>query len=160
MRKLFLILTAVTAMFICTSCNENVKIPEVIAAVDRDATVTYNGTEYDCHITYVNGNTASVEMKSPENLQGLTFRKTEGNQTVSLGKLICKSDSFYFGDDCIGTQIMQAFDGVKQENIKFMSLKNDLYLFSGKNDSSLTFLTDSDGNIQTLSTQNLKIKMS
>ncbi len=148
----------IAAVLLFASCSETVKIPEVIAAVDNDAVVTYDGTAYECHITYVNDRVAGVELHSPDSLKGLTFRRTENGQTVSLGKLLCRSEQFPFGSDCVAEQVFQALDGVKQERIKWLSVSDGQHRFTGKNESSLTFLTDSDGQIRQLSDGKLTIR--
>lgn len=159
LKKIFLTIAAMLMILLCASCSENVRIPEVMTAVDGNASVTYNGTDYQCRITYVSSSTASVELLSPDNLKGLTFRRTENGQSFDLGSLVCKSSCFRFGDNCIGTKILQVFDSIRPEHIKFISPKGDLLLFSAKDNTPLTFLTDRDGHIRSLSTPELKIQM-
>ncbi len=157
MKKIVLTVISVLVIVLFASCSENIRIPEVSTAVDGDAAVTYNGTDYLCHITYVNNRTASVELQSPDSLKGLTFRRTQDGQSFALNKLLCKSSCFRFGESCIGTQIMQLFDGIKPDRIKFVSQKGELFLFSAKDNTAMTFLTDSEGHIKTLSAPNLTI---
>lgn len=144
----------------CTSCSETVKIPEIVAAVDNNAAVNINHTDYQCHVNYINNTTSSVEFQFPDNIKGLTYRKTENNQAISLGTLLCKSDNFRFTDNCVAVQIIHALDNVKQDNMKFLSEKDGIYTFAGKNDPSFKCCTDEKGNIRSLVNSQLSVKFS
>ncbi len=156
MKKLFL-LFAVIISVLFSSCNETVKIPEIVSAVDNNAVVSINNTEYNCHITYVNGTTSSVGFDSPDNLKGMVFTKSADNKSVSLGSLICKNPELSFTSDCIPDKIIKPFGNIRQDNIKFLSKKDDLYMFTVKNAPSLKILTDSHGNIKKIIDNDLQI---
>ncbi len=158
MKKIILVcLIAVITVF-CTSCSESVKIPEIRVSVEDNAVVTIKNTEYQCHISYVNDTTSSVAFSSPENLKNVTFGKSENEQYVSLGKLICKNKNFNFSENCVFNQIINAFSALKQDNIKFLSKQNDLYMFTLKSDPVCKFFTDENGNIKSLVNNSVKIK--
>ncbi len=156
MKKLFLLFSVIISVLF-SSCNETIKIPEVISAVDNNAVVSINNTEYDCHITYVNATTSSVSFNSPDNLKGMVFAKSTDNNSVSLGSLVCKNPDMSFTNDCIPTKIIKPFENIRQDNIKFLSKKDDLYMFTAKSDPSLKVLTDSHGNIKKIIGNDLQI---
>lgn len=158
MKKIILVcLIAVITVFF-TSCSESVKIPEIRVSVEDNAIVTIKNMEYQCHISYVNDTTSSVAFSSPENLKNVTFGKSENEQYVSLGKLICKNKNFNFSENCVFNQIINAFSALKQDNIKFLSKQNDLYMFTLKSDPVCKFFTDENGNIKSLVNNSVKIK--
>lgn len=157
MKKIILVCIIAVITVFCTSCSENIKIPSVNTAVEENAVVTVGEKEYKCHISYVNDVTSSVAFSSPESLKNMTFRKNSDGFSVSLGTLICKSESFDFSESCVFVQIMNALSAVKQENVKFMSKQNDKYMFSLKDNPVCKFFTDADGNITSFSGKNIKI---
>ena len=108
MKKIFL-LFAVIISVLFSSCNETVKIPEIISAVDNNAVVSINNTEYDCHITYVNGTTSSVGFNSPDALKGMVFTRSADGRSVSLGSLICKNPDMSFTEGCIPDKVIKPF---------------------------------------------------
>jgi hypothetical protein len=62
-----------------------------------------------------------------------------------------------FTNDCIPTKIIKPFENIRQDNIKFLSKKDDLYMFTAKSDPSLKVLTDSHGNIKKIIGNDLQI---
>ena len=156
MKKLF-ILFAVIISVLFSSCNETIKIPEIISAVDSNAVVSINNAEFDCHIIYVNGTTSSVGFNSPDNLKGMVFAKSADNNSVSLGSLVCKNPELKFTDDCIPDKIIKPFENIRQDNIKFLSKKDDLYMFTAKSSPSFKVMTDSHGNIRKIIDNDLQI---
>ena len=72
-------------------CSESGSVPEIQAAADCDASVVYRDAEYLCHIRYVDRNTASVTLLSPEGVSGLTFTRGGGEYSCSLGALLCRN---------------------------------------------------------------------
>ena len=158
MKKILYIMTVIISLIFCTSCSENIKIPEINSAVENNAVVTVGNQDYQCHISYVSDSTASVSFSSPENIKGLTFTKSDSDRTVSLGTLICKSRNFAFSENCIFGKITNVLSKIKPDNVKFVSKKNDLYMFSLKDDPVCKFLTDENGNLTSLSCKDISIK--
>ena len=158
LKKLSYILSVIILLIFCTSCSENIKIPEVRSAVENNAAVRIGNTNYQCHISYVSDNVSSVSFLSPENIKGLTFSKSGNDRTVSLGTLICRNDNSAFSQNCIFGKITSTLAKIKQDNIKFISKKNNLYMFSLKNDPVCKFFTDENGNIKSVSCKDTEMK--
>ncbi len=158
MKKLSYIITIITTLILCTSCSETVKIPEVKSAVENNAAVTIDNTNYQCRISYVSDNVSSVSFTSPDNIKGLTFAKSQNNRAVSLGSLICKSENSAFSQNAVFAKITGVLSKIKPDNVKFLSKKNDLYMFSLKDNPVCKFFTDENGNIQSVSDEHIKIK--
>lgn len=157
MKKLFSVTAIIISVIFCTSCSENVKIPEVKSAVENNAAVTLGNTDYQCRISYVSDNVSSVSFLSPENIKGMTFTKSENNRAVSLGSLICKSENSAFSQNSVFGKITNVLSKIKPDNVKFISKKNDLYMFSLKDNPVCKFFTDENGNLQSVSADDIKI---
>ncbi len=158
MKKIILVCLIAMITVFCTSCSESVKIPEIRVSVEDNTVVTIDNIEYKCHISYVNDTTSSVTFSSPESLKNMTFGRSENEQYVSLGKLICKSSHFDFSKNCVFNQIIHALSALKQDNVKFLSKQSDLYMFTLKSEPVCKFFTDENGNIKSLSNNRIKIK--
>lgn len=158
MKKLSCIMAIIISLVFCTSCSENIKIPEVKSAVENNAAVTISNTDYHCRISYVNDHVSSVSFLSPENIKGLTFTKSENGRTASLGSLICKSQNSAFSQNSVFGRITNVLSQIKPDNVKFISKKNDLYMFSLKDNPVCKFFTDENGNIKSVSADDIRIK--
>lgn len=93
-----------------TGCSANDSFPEIQAAADSDADIRYNGTEYRCHIRYIDNATSSVTLLSPEEISGLTFTRSSGEYTCSLGKLLCKGEDL--PDNSLPKEIFRVYDSI------------------------------------------------
>ena len=150
---------AMIAAVCCSGCNAAETPPQVSAAVDGPAQLMMGGTEYRCHVSYVSTDTACVETESPQNVCGMTVKRSGGNYTVSLGSLLCRCDGAP-PDGSVAGEIFSALDAVNNGSLVFIGSSGEadsrLYEFSGKTDSeSFTIVCDSDGSIKRIQSESM-----
>lgn len=161
MKKLYVIVLTLAAVFIMCSCSSTEKIPEVITGIDKDAGVEYDGMNYECHITRLTDGVVSVGVNSPENLSGLIFRQTDGKFSVSCGELICKTDSVTLPETSFPIMIIKILSSASvKENLLYCSSENGSFKFTGNSDlGSYQLFTDSEGNITKIFDDNTGLKV-
>lgn len=132
-------------------CTASESVPEIQAAADCDAAVVYRDTEYRCHIHYVNRNTAAVTVLSPPDISGLTFTRSGGEYSCSLGSLLCRNNAVNKGS--LADEVFGVFDllaGAQPESVK--KTGDDRYEFRYSN-----MLLTADGSGHPLKADNGKI---
>lgn len=146
--------------FMC-SCSVAEKVPEVIAAIDKNAEVEYDGLSYECHITRLTDGVVSVGINSPENLSGLMFRQADGKFSVSCGELICKTDSITLPEISFPIMLMKILSSASvKENLLYCSSENEIYKFTGNSDTgAYQIFTDKTGSITKIFQENTGLKV-
>ncbi|MBQ3928711.1 MAG: hypothetical protein II711_01290 [Clostridia bacterium] len=133
MKKFLLIIGIAAAILIFSACEHQPKAPDIVTAADRNISVVYGGKNYDCHMNYVSPATASVSMNTPENIQGLTLRRSDGTYALSLGGLICRTDQSILPDQSVLMKTIQTFDllgkNIGTQNITLKSSSDKKYEF-------------------------------
>ena len=103
MRKSF-VLFALGMCLTLGGCAGEPKVPTVNPAVDCEIEAEMSGTAYDCRVTYVNDQTAAVTFLSPESLKGIRVSRANGECSLSLGTLLCRSDGGLAGKNALPTE--------------------------------------------------------
>lgn len=162
LKRILLSIGVIAVIVFFCSCKEQPKIPEISTVLDNNAKVTYQGQTYDCHINYVSPTTASVTFHTPDTIKNMTLRRADGQYALSLGTLICRTDSSLLKDSAVPMQIINMLDGVKKsKTLQFKSADEKTFTFTTQiNGETVTVTTDPKGNLQKLNTPNLKITIS
>ena len=148
-------LTGLSLFLLLTGCSSGSSVPTVRSATDSDAAVSFQGREYPCHINYVNKNTAVLTLKDPETLAGLTFQRSDGVYSLSLGTLVCKNVPLTNRNSAIAVQVLSAFDRISGDPPAFVRQHDsNCYEFS---DGDITVLTDAEGHLLSLRSDQLTI---
>ena len=143
------------------SCSAVEKVPEVITAVDKNASVEYDGCNYECHITRLTDGVVSVGINSPENLSGLVYRQADGKFSLSCGELICKTDSITLPETSFPIMIINILSSASvKENLLYCSSENGIFKFTGNSDTgAYRLFADSEGNITEIFDENTGLKI-
>ena len=115
---------------------------------ERDCIINYFGKDYNCTLSFLNDNVESVTLNSPETMSGLSFRCSNGKYTVSLGSLICNSDSLLIPNNSFPVIVSNLMVELRKnkESIK-LSPDGNGYSYSPPNKNSYTIKTDNNGHI-------------
>lgn len=156
MKKLHRIIAIVGAGFILAitpGCSESVSFPDVQAAADEDAAVQYRGNEYKCHIRYIDKDTASVTLLSPEEISGLTFTRSNDGCACSLGSLMCRGGSL--SSASLAGEVFRVYDTLASSEPEPVKKCDDgSYEFTC---DGMKIYTDVSGRVLSLKDKELKI---
>ncbi len=143
-------------VFIMHGCSES-SPPKINCAYEGNAGIVYNGMECKGHISYVNTDTASVSISSPETLKGIKFSRSDGSCTFSLDNLLCRSGCRLTNNNSFESCLFSAFDGISKGNLTLKDEKDGIYTFvSDEND--ITCDTDKSGKLISVKTPDIEIK--
>ncbi|MDD6489028.1 MAG: hypothetical protein PUG48_04330 [Clostridia bacterium] len=161
MKRLCVIVLSLAVVFVMCSCSVAEKIPEVITGIDKNASVEYDGMNYQCHITRLTDGVVSVGVNSPENLSGLMFRQADGKFSVSCDNLICKTDSVTLPETSFPFMIIKILSSASvKENLLYCSSENGSFKFTGNSDTgAYQLFTDKEGNITKICDDNTGLKV-
>lgn len=138
---------------IMSGCSGEVSFPEVQAAADEDAAVNYRGKEYKCHIRYINKDTASVTLLSPEEILGLTFTRSNDGCVCALGSLQCRGGTI--SSASLAGEVFRAYDTIAEsEPVPVKKLDDGSYEFTC---DGMSFCTDMSGHVLSLNASDFKI---
>lgn len=141
-----------------SGCSSQSSVPSPRAAIDKDAEISFQGETYKCRINYLNRNTSSITFSSPESLSGLSFKRSDGTVSVSLGNLMCRNENLLLPQSSLLTRVTKLFDCVSSDELSFTAQHGENYEFSDKN-STVSLLTDKDGEPLRIFSDDLKIKL-
>lgn len=161
MKKLCVIVLGLAAVFVMCSCSAAEKVPDVITGIDKNASVEYDGMNYECHITRLTDGVVSVGVNSPENLSGLMFRQADGKFSVSCDNLICKTDSITLPDTSFPIMIIKILSSASvKDNLLYCSSENGIFKFTGNSGiGSYQLFADREGNITKIFDDNTGLKV-
>ena len=135
-----------TALLTLAGCSGTAAPPAIHAATDTDMTLHYGDTDYLCHICYVNKNNASLTLSSPDTLSGLTFHRTNGRYSLSLGSLLCKGGNLFPNSGVPAKDVLSAFDDLSDSSLTCTGQTEDgTYTFTLPSSDSFSLTTDSSG---------------
>ena len=143
-------------VFIMHGCSETAP-PQINCAYEGNASIVYNDMECEGHISYVNANTASVSISSPETLKGIKFSRSDGSCTLSLDNLLCKSGCRLTNKNSFEGCLFSAFDSINSGGLTLKGEKNGVYTFVSA-DSNITCDTDNNGKLLSVKTPDIEIK--
>ncbi len=148
MKKLIAALSAMILMISAGACSEKDNTPELRLEKERNCVINYLGNDYNCTLGFLSDNVESVTLNSPENLSGLSFRCSNGKYTISLGSLICRSDSLLIPDDSFPAAVSGIMKDLRKnkENIKLSQAEKG-FSYSSDSKISYTVKTDNNGHI-------------
>ncbi len=143
------ILLCVSLCFLTTglcACQAEPEPPVIKAATDSDVTIERNGVTYEGHLTYVNEETAALTLTAPETLRGMSFQRGDGQFTMALDTLQCKSEQALLPDDSVALRVFSFFDALQQPTLRCTGQNPDtLFRFTG--DGAMTVTTSEVGEI-------------
>lgn len=148
----------VVSLFL-VGCVSKPKVPDISTAIDSKAVVKSGSESYNCIINYVSPTTASIQFNSPETIKGMTVRRADGKYSLSLGSLICRTDTPIIEGDSVPMTVIELLDSISGgQNMKFKAVNDGIFEFEKKNGSNdLSVFTDSDGNITEIKTPKISI---
>ena len=137
-------------------CAGDVSFPAVQAAADDDAVVSYRGMDYKCHIRYIDKDTASVTLLSPEDITGLTFTRSNDGCSCSLGSLMCRGG--VMNSDSLAGEVFRVYDTLAASEPEPAEKCDDgSYKFTC---GDIQICTDSSGNVTSLKDPHLQLTRS
>ena len=141
-----IILLTLLCMILC-SCSSTKETPVPKLASDGSCTVKYGSMKYSCNIKFLSKDVETITIRKPESLNGLTFRKTGGdNLSLSYSSLICRSDSMLLPEDSFASTAASAIHDLRKNPSSADAAENeDGYTFTR---SSYTLKTDKNGIIK------------
>ena len=156
----FLICSCISTLLVFCSCSSDVVPPDINTAADSDIIIHSGDTDYQGHITYVNKNTASLGFSSPGSMSGIVFRRADGQYSVELNELKCKSSAAVYGDKSTVKEIFGLLDFIQDGKMSFKGIdERGLYEFSAKNgNNTLTLFTGENGEIAGISSDNISVE--
>lgn len=132
MKKMPAFLAVPLLLISLSGCSTKPVCPTPHFAVDTDASVQCDHAEYQCHIQYVDQNTASLTFTAPESLAGFSVIRGSGNYSFSLGSLLCKGMCL-LPENSPAVRVFSAFDTLSKAEL----------LCTGQNeDNTFTFVPD------------------
>ena len=155
MKKLIAAASAAVLFLSAAACSEENDSPKIKLETERDCIINYKGNEYSCTLSFLSDEVEAVTLKSPETLSGLSFRYSDGKYTVSLGSLICRSDSILLPDNSFPAAVSDIMHDIKKnkDNIQLIKEKNG-YSYSPSLGTPCTVRTDQNGSITEISLGN------
>lgn len=131
---------------ITAGCTQQDTPPTINAAMNSDIDITYSGSTYNCSINYIDPQTASITINSPETLKGMKFTRSDSGITLSLGSLQCKSNFKLTSDSSFIPTVLDILDNA--DSAIFSQKKGDLYEFTvHTKNGDFKIYTDSQGNV-------------
>lgn len=160
MKKL-LALSAIGLCLLISGCSGELSVPTVNPAVDCRADAEYDGAGYDLRITYVNDQTAAVTFLAPESLEGIKVARSNGQYSLSLGTLLCRSQQGLSGESALPRRILTLLDAVKNTSLTPTENNEQGCTFSGSADGQdFTLVTDRSGKPVSLKSGLLTVQFS
>lgn len=129
MKKSLGVLTVGMLAVMCslTGCNgaASPEVPTVHAEVDTDMTLHDGSTDYACHVQYVSKDNATLTLSSPESLAGMTFHRSNGAYTLSLGSLLCKGGRLLPEQGALVQRTLAVFDALPDAEMSCLGQDTD-----------------------------------
>ncbi len=130
------------------ACSEKNNAPMLKLESERNCVVNYLGNDYNCTLSFLSDGMESVRLNSPETLSGLTFRCSNGKYTVSLGSLICRSDTVLIPDNSFPVAVYTLMNDLKKNKDSIMLYPDENgYSYSSNSKVPYTVKTDNNGSI-------------
>ena len=143
-RSIVLIICAGVICAFQTGCAAGESFPEIKTAAETDLSLKYCGTEYSCHIDYLNKDTAVITFSSPQALSGMSFRRAGGDGMISLGSLLCKGTGIKALCNSAAFKVFDTYDSLTTgDAVNGEKLENGCFLFCDDL-SSPTFILETD----------------
>ncbi len=141
-----------------TACSAD-RAPEAVnTAVDSPAALEYAGKSFDCHITYVSDRLSSVTLLSPESVQGLKYARADGQTSLSLGSLLCRSGHPLPGGQALSEQLFSMMDAAARNGLSLTDEKDGRYTFTGQSGGKdFTVVTDCTGKLLEMKNEALAV---
>ena len=130
------------------ACSKADNTPMLNLDTKSNCTINYSGNDYNCTLNFLGDGIESVTLNSPETLSGMCFRCSNGKYTVSLGSLICRSDTLLIPDNSFPAAVSLIMEELREnrENIK-LSEDGNGYSYSSSSKIPYTLKTDKKGTI-------------
>lgn len=156
LKKIIAAITAIIIMISSSACSQADNTPEIKLEKQRNCVINYLGKDYNCTLSFLSGNVESVTLNSPDTLSGLSFRYSNGKYTISLGSLICRSESLMIPDDSFPAAVSKLMKELRKnkENIKLIQSENG-FSYSSASSIPYTVKTDNNGHITNIMFGNL-----
>lgn len=159
MKKLPASIALACMLFTLTSCSGGNNAPDIRVADESDARVYFGDLACDCHISYVNGSTASVTILSPESIQGMKFTRSDNKSSASLGGMLCRRETPMTTESALDTRLFGMLDALSQADYELKKEQNGVFSFTAANgERSVSGKADSQGHLLLLEEEGLCIK--
>ena len=161
LRRFFVFIGIVLTAVLLSSCAEQPKIPDISTVLDNNAAIAADGQTYDCHINYVSPTTAAITFNAPDTIKNMTVRRADGQYSLSLGSLICRTDTSLLDDTSVLMRAVNVLDGItKSQNVQFRSADENKFTFTvGVGNDNVTVVTDRKGAVKNIKASDIQISV-
>lgn len=165
--RLSLLFKLAISSLICvylTGCyNQPYNVKDPITNFTRQAEIKTPESTITCEISRSAEGISEITFKSPEELDGMKFKWTGNNYSISYQDLICETQTPYLPNNSIAMSIVNALNEIaKPEALTFVTSQKNSNVYSGNSNSGKFQVTidGQTGNITDISFEsenNLKI---
>lgn len=125
-------------------CTAAESFPEIKTTADTDLSVEYGGTEYTCHMSYISRDTAALSVTAPQSLKGISFRRTDNDDMISLGSLLCKGMGNTALKASVPYKVFDIYDRITEKKPEIIKkVENGCFIFSDDS-AAPTYIIETD----------------
>ncbi len=92
---------AVIMIMLTAGCTGQNTAPKLKFGSSVDCSISCGGRDYRCKLSLVSDDTEKITMTYPQSVEGVTFGRSGGNNTVSMDSLLCRSEGSFLPDDSV-----------------------------------------------------------